>query len=117
MKLILAETSELTAALSATELITTAGRYLRPLDHDSGTGLLEQLDGLRLVACLAADGSAGDAWTRPDGDGRQRTIWWSFFRATDVELLRRELAAFLASPAGRELLGRRAADDDLEVAC
>jgi hypothetical protein len=110
MKLILAETSEIAAALTATELIATAGRYLRPLRHDNGTGITEQLEGLRLVARLAADGSAGTAWTRSDGDGPERTIWWSFFRTTSQELLRRELAVFLASPAGQELLSGVHAD-------
>lgn len=117
MKLILAETSELTAALTAAELIATAGRYLRPLSHDHGTGIREKLEGLRLVACLAADGSAGAAWTRSDGDGPERTIWWSFFRTTNQELLQRELAAFLASPAGEALLRMAAGEDELEVAC
>jgi hypothetical protein len=109
MKLILAETPELTAALSIAELIASAGRYLRPLRHDGGTGLREQLDALRLVASLAVDGSAGDAWTRA-GSGEEPIRWWSFFRTTDQQLLQRELAAFLASPAGAELLRLRAAE-------
>jgi hypothetical protein len=118
MKLILAETSELTAALTAAELIATAGRYLRPLSHDhGGTGIREQLEGLRLVACLAADGSAGDAWTRFDGDGCEQTIWWSFFRTTSQPLLQRELAVYLASPAGRALLRLGEDGDGYEVAC
>jgi hypothetical protein len=110
MKLILAETSEIAAALTAAELIATAGRYLRPLGHDNGTGITEQLEGLRLVARLAADGSAGTAWTRSDGDGSERTIWWSFFRTTNQQLLQRELAVFLASPAGQDLLSGVHAD-------
>jgi hypothetical protein len=117
MKLILAETSELTAALTMAELIATAGRYLRPLRHDRGTGIKERIDGLRLVARLAADGSAGTAWTRPDGHGPGRTIWWSFFRTTSQPLLQRELAVYLASPAGQDLLRGCAAEDDYEVAC
>jgi hypothetical protein len=60
------------------------------------------------VARLAADGSAGAAWTRSDGAGGERTVWWSFFRAADQPALQRELAVFLASPAGRELLRLRA---------
>lgn len=117
MKLILAETSEIAAALTAAELIATAGRYLRPLRHDSGTGIREELAGLRLVARLAADGSAGHAWTRSDGDGSEQTIWWSFFRTTSQPLLQRELDVYLASPPGQELLRIRAADDGYEVAC
>jgi hypothetical protein len=95
-----------------------AGRYLRPLSHDhGGTGIREQLEGVRLVARLAADGSAGTAWTRSDGDGPERTIWWSFLRTTSQPLLQRELAVYLASPAGRALLCMREDGDDYEVAC
>jgi hypothetical protein len=109
MKLILAETSEIAAALSAAELIADAGCYLRPLRHDDGTGTREQLEGLRLLERLAADGSAGTAWSRSRGDGAGQTVWWSFFRVTSRPLLRRELAAFKASAAGQALLRERLA--------
>jgi hypothetical protein len=109
MKPILAETSEISAALSAAELIAGAGRYLRPLRHDDGTGTREQLAGLRLLERLAADGSAGSAWSRSRGAGAGQTVWWSFFRVTSRPLLRRELAAFKASPPGQALLRERLA--------
>jgi len=110
MKPILAETSEMAAALTAAELIASAGRYTRPLRHDDGTGTREQLEGLRLLERLVAEGSAGSAWSRSRGDGAGQTVWWSFFRVTSRPLLQRQLAAFKASPRGQALLRERLAD-------
>jgi hypothetical protein len=113
MKTIIAQTSELSAALTAAELITAAGRYLRPLSDDEGTGAAERIAGLELIARLIRDGSAGHARSRVDPvTGTARLEWWSFFRVTSRRELHRQLVAYLATRAGAELLARPVLTDE-----
>ena len=105
MKTIIAQTSELSAALTAAELITSAGRYVRPLSDDDGTGTSERIAGLELVARLIRDGSAGDARSEVDPVTETAHLaWWSFFRVTSRSELARQLVAYLATRAAAELL-------------
>jgi hypothetical protein len=105
MKTIIAQTSELSAALTAAELITSAGRYVRPLSDDDGTGTAERIAGLELVARLIRDGSAGDARSEVDPVTETAHLaWWSFFRVTSRSELARQLVAYLATCAAAELL-------------
>jgi hypothetical protein len=114
MKTIIAQTSELSAALTAAELITSAGRYLRPLCDDLGTGTAERIAGLELVARLIRDGSAGHARSEVDPVTEAAHLaWWSFFRVTSRRELSRQLVAYLATRAGAELLAGPVAGEPL----